>query len=144
MSDFGYYLGTDNGEIMLFSSAGVADVSATITAQMVTKRLDFSDQHPDLKDRWKTLHAVKVFYVDLGAVSITVSVSTDGAQTWTDSSATTIGTAGADEVIKTKTFWFIVTGQFFNIKIAHAQATGSSKIVQVELEIEEAGEHFEV
>lgn len=144
MGDFGYYIGTSNGEVMQFDSSLYGDNTATINSQLVTKRIDFLDQSPEMIDRWKTVHAVKVTYVDLGAVSITVSVSTDGGENWTDSSATTIGTAGADNVIKTKTFWFIKTGQYFNFKISHTANTGRLKIVQVEVEYEEAGEHFVV
>jgi hypothetical protein len=102
MGTFNHYFGTDAGTVRLHSSTYKGDGGENITCQWVSKRLDFADQIPEASGKWKTLNSVELTYVDVGDISIKVSVSTDGGANWTDSSATTIGTNGAPATIKTK------------------------------------------
>jgi len=143
MGNYAYYLGDTNGKIFKFDSSYTADGTTAIATQCITRRLDFLDQLPELADRNKTIHGVKLTYVDKGAISVVVSVSSDGGTNWSTNTKT-IGTVGADGVVKTKTFNFIETGQFFNVKIYHSATTGSLQWIQLEIELEDAGEHFEI
>ena len=142
MGTLAHYLGTDNGEVMLFDSAYAADAGSNITTQIVTKRIDFIDQYPDLLDKMTTIQGVKLIYVDNGAFSVTVSVSIDEKANYTDSTQT-IGTAGAPGTIKSKTFNFNVAGQFFNFKVTYTAATGVLQIVELMVMLNESGEHME-
>lgn len=141
MGNIGYYLGDGGGNIHYFNPAYTADGSTAITSQCISKRLDFLDQYPQLFDREKTVHGAKLTYIDKGAVSVTVSVSADGGTNWS-TDTNTVGTAGADGTIKTMDFDFIVPGEYFNVKIYHSATTGVFEWVQLELEIEDMGEHF--
>lgn len=137
------YLGTDNGEVMLFSDTYAADAGENIVSQVVTARLNFVDKYPDLEDKFVTVQGVKLVYVDNGAFSVVGSVSIDGGENWSNNTQT-IGTAGADGKIKSQTFSFTATGQYFNFKFAYTAATGVFHIVEIMAMINDAGEHMEL
>ncbi|MEE9510435.1 MAG: hypothetical protein V3V81_08075 [Candidatus Bathyarchaeia archaeon] len=138
------YLGTDAATVHTYSDASKGDAGSSITAQWVSKRLDFTDQVPQAMGRWIALHSVELVYVDRGAVSVTVSVSVDGTENWTDSSATTIGTAGADARVKSKLFFFTINGQFYNFKVTHTSSDGIFQFIELRAEIEIGGEYFNI
>jgi len=144
LSSFNYYLGTDAGGVHLFSSSYKGDAGQNITTQWVSKRLDFADQIPEALSRWKTIYGVELIYVDRGAVSVTVSISVDGGTNWTNSSATTVGTAGADKKVKSKMFYFIKTGKYFNFKITHTASSGIFQWIELRPEVEVGGEYFDI
>jgi len=99
---------------------------------------------PEALGRWITLHNVELVYVDRGQASVTVSISVDGGTNWTDSSATTIGTAGADKKVKSKLFFFTKNGQFFNFKVTHTSSTAVFQFIELRAEIEIGGEFFNI
>lgn len=138
------YLGDNAAQVFTYSAANKGDAGDNITCQYVTKRIDFLDQIPEALGKWITVHSVELVYVDRGAVSVTMSISVDGGTTWTDSSATTIGTAGADKKVKSKLFFFTKNGQFFNFKVTHTSSDGIFQFIELRAEIEIGGEFFNV
>lgn len=144
MSTFNHYLGTDAGTIHLHSATYKGDGGENIVAQWISRRLDFTDQIPEASGKWKTLNSVELTYVDVGDISITLSVSTDGGASWTDSSATTIGTNAAPGTIKTKLFYFRVTGRHFNFKITFTAKVDIFQWLELEADITIAGDFFDI
>ena len=144
MPTFNRYLGTDAGTVHLHSATYKGDGGKNITAQWISKELDFADQIPEASGKWKTLNSVELTYVDVGDVPITLSVSTDGGENWADSSATTTGTEAAPGTIKTKLFHFRITGRHFNFKITFTAATDIFQWLELESDITIGGEYFDI
>ena len=136
------FLGDTNGKIYKFSSAAVADDTTAIGCQYITSRTDLK-----LPDRWKTIHNVELIYIDKGAVSITISISSSEGDTvvsdWVTNTQT-VGTAAAPGTIKSKDFGFVTTGRYFNFKIYHSAATGTFQWVQLNIEFEDMSEYWEL
>lgn len=140
-TDWGYYFGSSDGKIYEYSGSYQGDAGSIITSRWQSKNSDFSDQFPGMTDSWKTVYAVKLFYQDLEAIDVTVSLSTDGGASWT-SSQQTIG-SGTGYKADT-TYLFYMTGQTFMLKIENASASVNFQWLGVELEFEESGPHWEV
>lgn len=144
MTTFNRYLGTNAGTVHLHSATYKGDGGENIASLWASRRLDFTDQIPEVSGKWKTLNSVELTYVDVGDISITVSVSVDGGENWTDSSATTIGTNAAPGTIKTKLFYFTITGRYFNYKITFTAAADIFQWLELESDITIDGEYFDV
>ena len=141
--DYEYYLGTDTGTTHIFSDTYKGDAGVIIPCQYVTKNTDFSDQDQLANDRWKTVYAVKLFYEDVYAsTDIVVAISTDGGITWPVSKSQTLGTG--DEKRKDFTYYFICTGQFFMFRVSSGSASTTFKLLGLEIEYQDAGEHFTI
>ena len=141
-TDYGYYFGTDNGTIHLTSDSYKGDAGVIIPCQYITKDTDFADQDQQSNDRWKTIYGVKVFYEDMTAnTQLTVGISTDGGVTY-ESRAQTLGTG--NEKRKDTTFYFIITGQFFRFKISNGSSDGTFKLLGMEVEYQDSGEHWTI
>ena len=139
-TDYAYYFGTTNGTTHIYSDSYKGDAGVVISCQYVTKDTDFSDQDQESNDRWKTVYAVKLFYEDMSAsTDLSVSISTDGGTSWT-SQTQTLGTG--DETRKDATYWFIVTGQFFRFKVFSGSASTTFKLLGMEVEYQDSGEHW--
>ena len=117
-ADAVYYLGDDDGKVYTYSDDCKGDDGSNIISQSVSSALNIPDQIQQISGHLFTVYEVKLTYVDHGNVSTIVSVSADGGESWS-SDTQTIGTAGADGTVKSTTFPFIVTGEFFNIKVYH-------------------------
>lgn len=141
---YNLYIGTDAATVHAFSETNYGDSGSNITSQYVTKRLDFTDQIPEARGRWIALYSINLIYVDRGEASVTVSISVDGGTTWTDSSATTIGTVGADKKVKSKLFFFTKNGQFFNFKVTHTSKTAIFQFIELEAELEVGAQYFNI
>lgn len=143
MGDFAYYLGSTTGKVYKFEGAQKADDTTAIACQWVSKRIRPADQLQQLQDRWTGLYNIKLTYQDKGSVSVTPSVSTDGGVNYTDLTAETVGSnSSGDDVIKTNDFHTIITGQYFNIKLVYSATTKDIVWTELELEVEDSGEHF--
>lgn len=139
--DYEYYFGTDTGTTHIYSDTYKGDAGAIIACQYVTKNTDFSDQDPLANDRWKTVYAVKLFYEDVySSTDIVIAISTDGGVTWPKSKSRTLG--NGDEKRKDATYYFICTGQFFMFRISSGSASSTFKFLGLEIEYQDAGEHF--
>jgi len=149
MTTFNRYLGTDAGTVHLHHADYKGDGGEDIAATWISGRLDFVDQIPEASGRWKTLNSLELTYVDMGDISITVSVSVDGGVSWTDSSATTIGTdaAGSDATlrkVKTKLFYYRITGRHFNFKITFTASADIFQWLELEADLTIGGEYFDI
>ena len=144
MSTFNHYLGTSAGTVHLHSADYKGDGGQDIECLWISRRLDFTDQIPEASGKWKTLNSLELTYVDVGDISIKVSVSVDGGENWTDSSATTIGTNDAPGTIKTKLFYYRVTGRHFNFKITFTAKVDIFQWLELEADLTLLGEYFDV
>jgi hypothetical protein len=142
MAVFDYFLGDNAGKVYKFSSSAVADDTTAITCQYVTVRTDLG--YPD---NFKTIHQIRLYYIDKGAVSVAVSLSSSEGDTavseW-QSVTHTVGTAGAPGTIKTKEYGFIYTGHLFNFRIYHSATTGTFQWIRMEVEFEVGGPILEL
>ena len=138
---FKYYIGRTDGDVCIFDTDYKGDAGQIITATYKTKVTDFSDQYYQFADNYKCVYSVKLLYEDLEEITVTVSVSTDGGATWTDSLAT-IGSG--DGRSKAKEFFFIKHGQYFQFKIVHASASTSFKWLGLEVEFEPTGAYYSI
>ena len=92
-----------------------------------SKDLDFVEQFPQYKDKWKTIETVQVEYEDIEAdTPMVVSLSIDGGATYV-SKTRQVGTG--DGLVKTANFHFIdqtsgITGKLFVIMV---ESTGSTE-----------------
>ena len=114
--NYSYYLGSSNGMVYAYNRDEHGDNGVAINSYWKSKRLDFSDTHPQLMSTWKTISHVQVTYVDKGEATVTLSVSSDGGVSW-KSMVKTFG-SGTGKVAD-KSFYFWKTGRFFNFKIAN-------------------------
>lgn len=142
MAVFDYFLGGDSGGVYRYSSTAVADDTTAITCQYITARTDLG--YPD---HWKHIHNIRLVYIDKGAVSVAVSLSTSEGDTVVADWKTvthTIGTAGAPGTIKSKNYGFVETGYLFNFKIYNSAASGNFEFVKLQIEFEVGSPYFEL
>ena len=135
------YLGLANGDICEYSTSKHGDGSYPIVCQWESKDTDFGDQDPRLTDRNKTVWAIKLHYEDLEEATFTVGISTDGGATWTTVNKTV---GSGTERAASKTFHFHKTGQRFKFRVQHTSASETFKLTGMEIEYEDAGEHWDV
>ena len=140
-TNFAYYLCTGDGGVYEYSTAYKGDAGNIYTCRWESKDTDFGDQDPRLTDRNKTVWAVKLHYEDLEEVTLTVGISTDGGATWTTVNKTV---GSGTERAASKTFHFHITGQRFKFRIQHGVADETFKLTGMEIEYEDAGEHWDV
>ena len=136
-----YYFGSSNGDVFEFSPAYKSDAGVSILCNWKSKVTDFADQYTFMLDTVKTVHNVKLIYVDVEEIDITIYVSNDGGNTFTSKSAT-IG-SGTGKT-KSKTFWFIKTGEFFQFIVENGSTDKSFIWIALEVSVESRGEHFDV
>ena len=140
-ADYAYYVGRADGAVCLTSDDYAGDAGEVITATWTSKVTDFSDQFPDWADQYKCVYSVKLLYEDLEAIDVTMSISSDGGNTWT-TNAKNIGSG--DGKTKAKEFFFMKHGQYFQFKIVHASATTTFKFLGLEVEVEPTGEWYAI
>lgn len=122
------------------------DAGNPINCYFRTKKLDFSDQFKELKDKWKSIDNVKIRYNDLSASTpVTVYISIDGGVNWI-SKTRLLGTG--DGKVKTAKFYFLdkgsITGQFFTFKIECVSATHKFEIHGIKISGYVLGDYFEI
>ena len=118
---------------------GVRDIDSIV----VTKPLDFSDQDPQAHRRMKIVTLVVVEYEDLSAdLPLTVGVSTDDGETYTELSRT-FGTGdGTSKMIE---FRFApLSSQYFKFRLRSTDADTNFSITGIYVYYELAGPAFEV
>lgn len=125
---------------------GVADLTFAITGGWRSKQLDFSDVHPELKNRWKTIDHIQLKYKDLYAnTPVTIFISNDGGETW-DYRLKLIGEG--DNMIKVEDFHFLnsdkSTGRSFIIRLESSSSTTSFEWHGISIWIRPRGEYFKV
>ena len=140
-TNFAYYLCTLRGGVYEYSTSYKGDAGNIFPCIYESKDTDFGDQNPQLTDRNKTVWAIKLHYEDLEEATFTVGISTDGGATWTTVNKT-VG-SGTERAAST-TFHFHVTGQRFKFRIQHGVADETFKLTGMEIEYEDAGEHWDV
>jgi len=118
--NYGYLLGSSAGLVYSYSGEYFGDDGVAINSFWKSKRLDLSDTYPQLLSTWKTLSHVQLTYVDKGEAAITLSASTDGGVTWKN---TTKKFGSGTECMAEKSFYFWMTGRFFNFKISNVSST---------------------
>ena len=144
--DYEYYLGGDDGAVYEFSKDYTGDAGTEIASQWVSKNTDFSDQDPECVDKWKTVHAVKLYYIDeSSSTEFSVALSKDDGTNWIDTSGTVSKSCGTGTgEIQTKTWWFQESAQFFKFRVIHGSSDKSFRIIGIEPEFEILGRHFEI
>jgi len=140
-TDYAYYFGTTNGTTHIYSDTYKGDAGVVISCKYETKDTDFAEQDQPSNDKWKTIYAVKLFYEDKSAsAEISLSVSPDSGVTWPVSQTQILGT-GSD-TRKDTTFYFITSGQFFRFKVSSGSASTTFKLLGMEIEYQDSGEHW--
>ncbi len=134
----------DPDDIFLFGDYE-GDGGNPIRCHFITKKLDFSDQFQELKDKWKSIDSVKIRYNDLSSSTpVTVYISIDGGVSWV-SKTRLLGTG--DGEIKTAEFYFLdkesITGQFFTFKIECVSSTHKFEIHGIKINGFVMGDYFE-
>lgn len=141
-TNYAFYLGTVDGDINLFSASYKGDGTTPIVTRWRSKETDFSDQYPQYLDDRKWIDRVRLVYVDKDASTpVTIKVSTDGGVNWTTSSAT-VGTGSG--AVKDCSFWFNVSGRYFQFEVESASASELFKWISLEPQFHAAGEYWEV
>jgi len=135
-----YYLGTANGTTHLHSLDYKGDGGSVVSTAWQGKDADFGDQFPEVTDLWKTYWGAKLYYEDLEAIDVTVSLSVDGGVTWVSQQRNIGSGAGTT---KSAMFYFHLSGYKVIPKITHGSASTTFKWLGLEIEFEEAGEHWD-
>lgn len=144
-SDYAYYLGTSTGDVYTYSEDYYGDNGATVTSTYYTKMLDFADLYPQYSEHWKTIHKVRLIYIDNGAHSVTVKVSNDGGTTWS-SSTRTVGTSS--NVLHEADFFFTtqshITDVHINFALEHTSSDATFQWLGMEIIADVGAEWFEI
>ena len=135
--DYMYYLGSSAGEVYPYSGSYYGDDAADITSYWISKRTDFSDQHPQLRGQLVTVKGITLTYVDLDTAVVTLGVSTDGGATWKDVHKS-IGTGNGK--VKDAIYDFWKTGRFFSFRIKHTSHEKDFQWVRLTVDIEPQAE----
>jgi hypothetical protein len=139
-STFRYYYGSFDGKVYAELRDATSDDGTAIDAVWESKDLDFGDMFPTLNDRNKTVHKVRVSYVDKSnAASLEVGISTDGGTTWTTRNKS-VGTG--DGTAKNEEFFFTKTGTYFRFRIRNNSTTDSFQWTRLMPFFTDAGEDF--
>jgi hypothetical protein len=138
--DYAYYLADNYGKVFNYSSSYKSDDGEVITCTYTTKDSELSDQDVQCIDKMKTLHEVKLWYIDTASsVTYSIGVSIDGGNTWTNKSAS-LGTGTG--TAKNHTFWFYITGQKFMIRVQRSSTSATMQLLGIECAYDVRGEHF--
>ena len=137
------YVSDSDGNV--YAIGGVHDNSYAITAYWKSKKLDFGDQYPDIKNHKKTIDKIQLkYYDDYANTPVSIYISTDGL-TW-DVVHKQLGTG--DDVVKVADFHFRnkaqATGRWFFIKIETSSASTSIEWHGLKVYFEPRGEWFGV
>ena len=137
---FRYYYGSFEGKVYAESDELYSDDGTAIDAKWESKDLDFGDAFPEMNDRKKTVHKVRLVYVDKSnAASVEMGISTDGGTTWTTRNKS-VGTG--DGKTKNTEFFFMVTGVYFRFRIRNKSATDAFQWTRFIPFFVDAGEDF--
>jgi hypothetical protein len=139
--DYAYYLGSDNGKIYSYGPSYLGDNTGNIPCLYECKKLDFTDQYPQFDEYLKLVSRVRLIYVDRGAVTFNLYISTDGGVTW-ESKTRTVG--NGDLSTKETTFFFNKIGRFFNFKIENSSNSINFQWIALEIEFEPREAWFEI
>lgn len=141
-TNYGYYLGGFDGNVYQEAEGYTSDNGVAIHAYWISKDTDFSDFDEDSLSRFKTVYKARLFYLDKSAgQNITLSISNDGGTTWTVTGRN-VGTG--DNTVKSTDFFFIITGDVFQVKIEHNDTTGKFQWLNLELFYTVGGQYFEI
>ena len=137
---FRYYYGSFEGKVYAESDELYSDDGTAIDAKWESKDLDFGDAFPEMNDRKKTVHKVRLVYVDKSnAASVEMGISTDGGTTWTTRNKS-VGTG--DGTTKNTEFFFMITGVYFRFRIRNNSATDAFQWTRFIPFFVDAGEDF--
>ncbi len=142
-TDWGYFLGTDDGKVYEYSPDYYADVSTGITASWDSKVIRSQDVFgPSYTDYWMTIKKVRIIYVDHAAsTEMIASVTTDGGVTWTTQTKSN-GTGAL--TTKSAYYYFNKTGQYFKMRVEFPSATTHFQLIGIEAFFEIRGEAFPI
>jgi len=115
----GFYLGSYDGKVYYESSDYKSDGGTSIDAFWESKETDFAEEGMEAHNKFKTIHKVRLWYVDVSDSSavVTVKIKPDGGTTWTSISEN-VGGSGND-TNKYKDFHIIITGHSFKFRVEH-------------------------
>jgi len=108
--------------------------------------LDFSDQLPDLANKFKSVDCVELEYIDVDAdTPVTIHLSIDGGVTWI-SKTRLLGTGNGKQ--KKARFNFHdkedFTGMHFTVKIESVSSSTTFIWTGIDLKVRDRGRWFEV
>lgn len=142
-TDYGYFLGSSDGELYAYSPSTYGDATQSITSYWRSKTTDFSEQYQNLIDNFYTVYGARLWYVDKAAdTEVTVYYSTDGGASWTSGGTNTVG--DADGTTKKTDFYFIATGEYFDFKIEHASSSNDFQWTALQILFLPAGPSKEI
>ena len=141
-TNYAYYLGSSAGNVYEYSGDSKSYAGDAIESRWESKEIDFSDQLPQLRDFFKTIHRARLYYIDLDAdTQVGMGYSTDGGAIWTMETKT-IGTGSG--AFSTVDFHFTATIYSLRIAIVHSSADKRFQWTGCKLMVESAGEFFEI
>jgi hypothetical protein len=138
--DYGYFLGSTAGQVYEYSDSYESDAGTQIVSFWRSKRMDFADLYPQFVDDFKTVDTIHLSYVDLGEVTVTVSISNDGVS-WI-SQTKTFGTGNKE--IDEKHFHIICHGHYFYVQVEHSSTTAKFQWTELKVEFRPSGKHFDL
>ena len=140
--DFRYYFGSFNGGVYMEDPIYHSDDGEAIPCDWYSKQMDFADQYQEALNKFKTIRKIRLWYVDKKAnIFITVKISTDGGNTWTQASKS-VGTGSG--LIKSADFFFNETGHTFIFKVENNTDTDEFQWIGMEVYFEIRGDYFDV
>lgn len=118
--------------------------TTNMTCYLQSKDFDMSDQAPQFQNVFKTVDRVQLEYVDKDASTpVSVSLSTDGGQTWAGTSSRLLGTGSG--LSRVADFWFLpITGKMFRVQVESTSSTKRFVWTGAYLHYEGAGPYFEI
>ncbi len=142
-TDWGYFLGTDDGKVYEYSPDYYADVSTGITSSWDSKVIRSQDVFgPQYTDYWMTIKKMRIIYVDHAAnTEMIAGFTTNGGVTWTTQTKTN-GTGAL--TTKSAYYYFNKTGQYFKVRIEFPSATTHFQLIGIEAFFEVRGEAFPI
>ena len=137
-----FYLTSANGKVYEVDSSYKTDDGKKAYSFWQSKTLDFSDQYPDMIDRFKAIYRMQLEYIDMFAdTDVTIFLSNDGGETWKWKTKTL---GNADGTTKTADYDFIMSGEHFIFRIGHSSATQRFIWTGMLVDFVPEGEWFEV
>jgi Neuraminidase (sialidase) len=138
-TDWGYFLGTDDGKVYEYSPDYYADVSAGITSSWDSKVIRSQDVFgPQYVDYWMTIKKVRIIYVDHAAsTEMIAAVTTDGGVTWETQSKQN-GTGSL--TTKSAYYYFLKFGQYFKVRAEFPSSNKHFQLIGIEAFFELRGE----
>lgn len=143
---YAYYVADSVGNVYLYSGDYNSDGGTAIPCLWQSKQTNFVDQFKELENRYKNVHFVRLYYVDLDTTTpVSVKISNDGGATWAKSVTKNLGTGDGKD--KSSDFFFNdgpVAGQFFTVVVETAATDKRFQLTGVGLLFDAGGEDFSI